>query len=135
LNAGQSDKEGKPLPSRLKAIKADGGIPEYPPMPLCEYLVGYLWDAGPTMPGGMGHTPLTHSEIKAWQDNTGTVLTCWEAQTLRSLSSAYLAESQAAEAPDCPAPWTKEITEEAREDVSKKVQNAFRTLMSTRPKK
>lgn len=110
-------------------------MPEYPPRPLCEYLADYLWDAGPTLPGGMGHVPLTHSEIKAWQDNTGTELTCWEAQTLRRLSAEYLTESQAAEAPDCPAPWSSAPTEETREDVSKKVQNAFRTLMSTRPKK
>lgn len=83
----------------------------------------------------MGHVPLTHSEIKAWQDNSGIELTWWEAKTLRRLSAEYLTESQAAMAPDCPAPWLSVIAETTREDVSKKVQNAFKTLMSTRPKK
>lgn len=83
----------------------------------------------------MGNVPVTHSEIRAWQDNTGIDLSAWEAQTLRRLSGEYLAQSQAAESTDCPAPWAAEITEQTREDVSTKVQNAFRTLMSTRPKK
>ncbi|MDP3650905.1 MAG: hypothetical protein Q8R67_04395 [Rhodoferax sp.] len=83
----------------------------------------------------MGNVPLTHSEIAAWQRNTGVDLTAWEAQTLRQLSRDYLGESQSAEAPDCPAPWSPLITETTREDVSKKVQNAFRTLMTTRPKR
>lgn len=135
LTAAQSDAKDKPLGSRLEAIKDDGGQAEYPPSPLCEYMAGYLWNAGPTMPGSTGNVPLSHGEIKAWQYNTGTELTAWEAQTLRHLSQEYLAQSQAAKEPDCPAPWTLEINDEARADVSKKVQNAFKTLMSTRPKK
>ena len=98
-------------------------------------MVDYLWDAGPCMTGGMGKSPLTHSEIKAWQDNTGIELTAWEAQTLRRLSNAFVAESEDAKAPDCPAPWSSVITEISRTDVGRKVQNAFQSLMTTRPKK
>ena len=119
----------------MAGIKESGGACEYPPAPLCEYLLGYLYEVGPVLSGGMGNTPLTHSEIRAWQDNTGVELSAWESQTLRRLSAEYLGESQSAESPDAPAPWQREQSHEEKQSVSSKVQNAFRLLLSTRPKK
>jgi hypothetical protein len=67
--------------------------------------------------------------------NVSTVLSAWEAQTLRILSAAYLQQAVEAQAPDCPPPWQEAATEETREQVAKKVQSAFQLLMRTRPKK
>lgn len=54
----------------------------------------------------MGRTPLPHSEIAAWQANTGIELSAWEASTLRNLSQEFVVAAQAAEDPDCKPPWT-----------------------------
>ena len=64
------------------------------------------------MAGGMGDAPLSHSEIRAWMENTGEALTAWEVRTLRKLSKDYLAAAQDAEKPDCKAPFSD--PEEAR---------------------
>lgn len=57
------------------------------------------------MPAGMGNAPLSHSEIAAWQSNTGIELSAWEARTLRQLSAEYLASAQEAEDEKCKPPW------------------------------
>jgi hypothetical protein len=57
------------------------------------------------MSGGMGNAPLSHSEIAAWQGNTGIELSAWEARTLRTLSAEYLNSAQDAEDAKCKAPW------------------------------
>lgn len=76
-------------------------------MPPCEalYLVGYLFEVGPTVAAGMGDGPLSHVEIDAFQRNTGIELTAWEARTLRRLSQDYAAQSHKSLARDCPPPW------------------------------
>lgn len=43
---------------------------------------------------------LTYTEIANWQRCTGVSLTSWEAEMLRKLSGAYLAEKDAAKAAD-----------------------------------
>lgn len=76
-------------------------------MPPCEaeYLVAYLFDAGPVMAAGMGVATLSHQELQAFCELTGIALQPWEARMLRNLSRDYLTASQAAEKIDCPAPW------------------------------
>lgn len=138
LNTAPKDKDskdGRDEKTRLEAIRDAGGDVLYPPTSSCHYLVGLLFDAGPALYGGMGASPLTHSEIRAYQQNTATTLTPWEAREIRRLSSVYLSESQKAEEPDCPQPYQIETTTETKADVSKKVQSAFQLLMRTRPKK
>lgn len=78
-------------------------------MPPCDagYMIGYLFELGPTIAAGMSDGPIPHSEIEAWQRNTGIELDAWEARTLRRLSFDYLVESHKATAIDCPAPWTE----------------------------
>lgn len=76
-------------------------------MPECPllFMVGYLFEIGPTTPNGMGDAPISHLEISAWQKNTGYVLDSWQAITLHKLSLAYLSESQRATKPEAEAPW------------------------------
>jgi hypothetical protein len=59
------------------------------------------------MAGSMGNAPLPHSEIAAWQDNTGIKLTPWEARMLRTLSAEYLSSAQEAEDAQCKPPWAE----------------------------
>lgn len=70
-----------------------------------QYLIGYLFEIGPTQAGGMGAAPLSHAELQAWQHNTGIELQAWEARLLKRLSTEYLIESQQATRPDQPPPW------------------------------
>ena len=78
--------------------------PEMPPVGAA-YLIGYLWEVGPTMANGGYPGPVTHEEILAWQELTGIELKPWEMRFLRNLSREHLAESQRAEKRDCQAPW------------------------------
>lgn len=80
-------------------------IPRMPPIGAGEYLVQYLFEAGPTMPGGMGAAPLTFSELECWQRQVGVDLDPWEVRIVRRLSLEYCAESQAATKPDAPPPF------------------------------
>jgi len=66
-----------------------------------EHIVSYLFEIGPTV----GETALTHSEIDAWQRNTGIELDAWETRFVKRLSVEYLAESQRATKSSAPAPW------------------------------
>lgn len=114
-------------PSRIEAMGERADDLEYPP---CDagYLVKYLFDVGPVEAGGMGPVPLSHTEIEAWQRNTGIELSRWEACTLRDLSKAYLAMSQDATHPSCPPPWTPQGVEEKRKgvNVAQRVKDALR---------
>ncbi len=76
-------------------------------MPPCEalYLVGWLFEIGPTMAAGMGDGPLTHGEIESWQRNSGISLNAWEARTMKRMSLEYLVESRKASERGRPSPW------------------------------
>ena len=76
-----------------------------PPIEWGDYLLDYLFEVGPTMPSGMGSSPLTYAEIEAWQRTVAIALSPFEVQLLRRLSVEYFGESHAATKPDCPAPY------------------------------
>lgn len=71
----------------------------------CRYLIDYLLEVGPTESGGLGPAPLSHQELLAWQMNMRRFLQPWEISMLRRLSMEWVAQSYAAEEPNCPAPW------------------------------
>lgn len=112
--------------TRLEKAKADGKEPELPELDAGEYLVSHLWDAGPVMHGAAGAVPLSQSEIRAWQDNTGNELQPWEVRLLRRLSADYISASKAAEKPNCPPPWQPTIEAEQRQKVAKHIRNVLR---------
>jgi len=99
-----------------------------PDFPECDaiYLANYLWEVGPFDQGGMGPSAVTHSEIRAWQDNVGVELTSWEARTLRALSEAYLGETIRAKSPSCQPPWSVVPIEEKRKDLPKIIKSVLR---------
>lgn len=101
-----------------------------PPVDAAGYLIGHLFEIGPTLAAGMGAAPITHVEMRAWQDVTGIALQPWEIRILRRLSADYLDESHQAEKADYPPPWDpEEWSQEHREAVSKQVQMAMRSMI------
>ena len=103
----------------------------WPDMPSTEggdYLLGYLWEVGPTLVAGMGAGPLTHQELRAWQANSGIRLQPWEARILHRLSIDYLAEMSRAEKADCLAPWEPVAVAVDRAAVANKMLHAIRGL-------
>lgn len=83
------------------------------------HIVEYLFDAGPCMPGAMGPVPLTHGELRAWQENTGIELRPFEATWLRRLSIEYVAQAQESTDPLCPPPFDE--LRARREAVARKL--------------
>lgn len=112
-------------------LKDEDHIPEMPELVGHSQMLDYLWSAGPMMAGGSGPVPLSHTEIRAWQENTGNCLNCWEANLLRSLSISYANEFDAAKVPGRPAPFTVPVTQGERERVAKKIQMQFEALMKS----
>lgn len=91
--------------SRLERHKNDGVPPSYPPIDAGEHLIEYLFEIGPTLPGAMGEVPITHVELRAWQENVGIDLQSWEAKLLHRLSSEYLGQLHKATDPACKPPF------------------------------
>jgi len=72
-------------------------------MPDCQasYILAYLFELGTTQ----GDSAITHSEIRAWMDNTGIELSSWEAQTIKRLSETYLHSYHVAKSKKAATPW------------------------------
>jgi hypothetical protein len=83
-----------------------------PPLDAGEHLIDYLFRVGPSIAGEV----LTFQEIQAWSEASGVVLDGWEAETLRRMSGAYLAEYQAASDLARPAPYRATPTLETGPD-------------------
>jgi hypothetical protein len=54
-----------------------------------------------------GPVPITHLEIRAWQENSGIELTPWQSALLRRLSQEYIGQLQQAEDSNCKPPFGK----------------------------
>ena len=133
LNALQDRgaKSKEPRQSRLERMRAERKdadyVPDMPPVE-AEYLLAILFEIGPTMAAGMGAGPITHEELRAWQENTGIELQPWQVRTLRRLSCDYLVESNKAEKADCPAPWQPVGAVVDRAAVSNSMRDAIRAM-------
>ena len=112
----------------------DDYMPNLPDIEGLEHVPEYLWDCGPVIYSGMGEQPLSHTDIRHWQENTGIEVSAWLAGMIRRLSMEYLAQCQAAKSPDCPSPIeAPKLSNEERSSVAEKIQGALRMLMTTRP--
>lgn len=108
--------------TRRAKLIADERPIAFPPLESCEYLLGYLYEVGPVMNGGMGPAPLTHEELAHWQRNIGLSLQPWEARFLKSLSREYLSQSQISNDVACPAPFG---AIERAKNIDKLIDQAF----------
>ncbi len=96
---------------------------EMPPVDAASHLIDALFEVGPSIAGEV----LTFTEIQAWQNATGTPLNSWEATTLRRLSGEYLAERQAAEAPDRAPPYIQDL-DQHRKNIAAGLKGVFRDI-------
>ena len=109
-------------------MKIDKIEPDIPPNPM-PYLTGWLFEIGPTSPGGMGPVPIGWQEIAAWQSLTGNSLDPWEAKTLRRLSADFVNMMHEAKDKSFPAPFTSaEAVQRNREAVSRQASMGFASL-------
>ncbi len=72
-------------------------------MPECDafYLIEYLFELGLTL----GEIAITHTELRAWMDNTGIDLSAWESRSIKNLSTAYLSGCHESRSVDSETPW------------------------------
>lgn len=85
----------------------EGVEPEMPPLEWGEYLIGWLFEVGPTVFTGMGAGPVPPPNIESWQRQSGLTLSPWEFKTLLRLSAEYSGESSLATKPDRSAPFAE----------------------------
>ena len=83
---------------------------QMPPLPL-PHIIERWTEIGMVGSNGMASTPLSWSEISAWQANTFIRLSSWEARLIRALSQAYVAQARISEDETCPPPWRGMVTE------------------------
>jgi hypothetical protein len=112
-------------------MTADGIVPDMPPI-RAPWIIDTLMDIGPSEPGAMGPVPLSWGTIAQWQACMGVDLPPWLCRLLRRLSVEFVTESQNAHEPDRPAPWTTQADEHNRATISRKVTQAFRSLISSK---
>lgn len=82
-----------------------GETPALPDNP-APHVTDWFLEIGPTVATGMGEGPIGWQDMTAWSELTGVELDPWEAKTIRSLSSAFVAERHRARKPGCLAPYS-----------------------------
>lgn len=105
-----------------------------PPVHDASYILSYWQELGMVQSSAMGNTPLSASEIVAWQEGSGVLLQAWEFFILREMSKAYLVQFHESEKLDCPPPYGDLANNFDREIVSRKVSNAFQALIQAKRK-
>ncbi|MEG8040503.1 hypothetical protein QP166_14550 [Sphingomonas sp. LR60] len=96
--------------TRIDQLKRDKLPIPMPPNP-APHITGWLIAMGIVQPTGMGIAALGWAEIAGWQQSMCIRLSPWEANLLRTLSSAYVAESRRAESELCSAPHQVAVTQ------------------------
>ena len=117
--------------TRLAKMEQEGLTPSFPACP-AHHIIQYLMEMGPVEPAGMDFAPISWTTMHCWQGMTGITLKPWEARLIRQLSIEYLDETRKARKPDCPSPWTAEISDTQREAVSAKIRSIFGGLARNR---
>lgn len=111
---------------RLQQFGHDAPELMMPPVHDRWYLIEYLMELGPAVSSGFGLAITSWQEIQAWEHMTGHQLTNWEATTLRTLSSRYVAQYSKSSDPMCPPPYANH--EPSPELVDQKVRSIFASL-------
>lgn len=98
---------------------------EMPELLSFEYIVEYLFEAGPVSSNGFGPEPLSWLELEAWAHLAQVNLDSWEARTLRKLSEHYSAQLVKSADPKCRPPGQEE---QSREQIAADVEAFFDRL-------
>jgi len=99
-----------------------------PDLGSAQYLANYWFELGMVGNGAMGPVAISATELMAWQQGSAIELTPWEFRVLREMSRSYIASMNAAEKPECPPPYGKQVEEFDRGVISNKVSNAFKAF-------
>lgn len=118
--------------TRAQKIERNGGFPRFPSVGDADYVITYWHDLGVIEAGAMGPIPLSSKEILSWQECTGVDLQAWEFRVLREMSRMYLIQAEESKKPECPPPYGDPVNEFDRGMVSKKVSNAFKSLLQAK---
>ena len=110
---------------RDELTKGGEGSPflEMPDLEEASYLLSYWHDAGTCSVGGMGISPLTWQEIRAWRLENEMSLDGFEIKAIRLLSSEYVSEYHAASDKARVAPFSPEEENLDRVLISNKIGN------------
>lgn len=117
--------EGDKMSRRDELSKGGEGSPflEMPELEEAAYLIAYWHDAGTCSVSGMGISPLTWLEIRAWRLENEMYIDGFEIKAIRLLSSEYVSEYHAATDKSRPAPFSPEEENLDRVLISSKVSN------------
>ena len=126
---GKLEPSGEPL-TRLQCMVVDDLTPDFPAI-RTPWVIDWLMEVGPNDPGAMGAVPISWTTIGQWQHCMGLDLPPWLVRLLRHLSVEFVTETVRARDPDCPPPWTATSVLN-RDEVSRKVTNAFRAMMMSK---
>ena len=96
------------------------------------YLVHYWNDLGLITAGPMGPVAISSQEVIAWQQGSQLDLSAWEFSSLIQMSRSYLSSMHLASDPACPPPYGNPINEFDRSVLSKRVSDAFKSLLMAR---
>jgi hypothetical protein len=108
---GQRDEDGN-----LIEIATEIQLPEIPGP--WSHLLAIFSLSGQALQSGMGLTPLSWLEIKAFIDVNELDITLWERELLKRMSEAYCAEYHKASDPKRPAPYTPEVEENEVDQIA-----------------
>ena len=97
---------------------------DLPPIDFAWHIIGYLQEMGYCSSQGFGPSPLSFTEISAWQRVTDTPLSHWEATAMRYLSSEYVRKLKASESHTEPPVYLGDI-----ESRRKETHNFFKKLV------
>ena len=105
---------------------------ELPNVGEAAYLINYWHDAGTVEQGGMGITPLSWQEIRAWRQENNMVLDSFEIGIIRRLSQEYVGEYHANSSEKSrPPPYELETMEDFdRTAMASKVGNLLRAFVA-----
>lgn len=76
-----------------------------PPIEWGGHIIEWLFEIGPVVHTGMGHTHIRDVDVCAWQENQEIALTPWECSLIIKLSKTYASGLVLFENPKSPAPW------------------------------
>jgi len=127
--------EAPPATSRATEWEIDLASAAMPPLVGGDWLLNWLFEAGPLASDGMGARGLSWPELAAWEACTRPLATPWELAVVHRLSASYANAWHAATKPDCKAYWLNEELAQANAARSDAVGQQLKSVLSALAKR
>ena len=98
------------------------------------YIIDWVFEAGPSVQGGMGPAPLDWQTIHHWKSLMGLDLEPKESFAIRHLSSCFVDQQIKSKDAKCPPPWV-DPEQMDRMKVADKVTETFKAIAKRRKEK